>query len=407
MGYTLEQLDTNTKQDLIGVILQKKNGEIDLDWSEIKDEFELDISADHLRRVGVGVQLTSDAGMLNPPHLDNIDAPTLDMMAVEHNKMRTLRNQVNEIYRSQARSELLRETVEKAIEELPPMPDVAPAAPAPQYETEAVVPDRALVLAMGDFHFGAEIDERGLYGEPVNVYDEHVFQKRMSSLLAQAVAIVHKEHLTEAYVFLVGDLLDGILRQNQLMRLQYGLVESTIKLSEYLAKWLNEFSKSCDHLHVAACTGNHSEFRPLKAKSREFEEENLEKIILWYLAARLAGNDRIVVDTDCVRMKLVSVAGYNFLLLHGDDSRNVREIARDTVNLYGTNIDYFVCGHLHKEEEVGLGSTPDGRSTVIRVPSICGMDSYARSKGLGGRAGATAMVIEGDYGRRCVYPIRL
>lgn len=403
MGYTLEQLDADTKQALVDVLLKKKQGEIDMDWSEIKDSFDLDVSADHLRRVGVGVQLASDAGMLTGFNQPCVNTSVMDANAVERAKMFTLRSQLNTVYRNEARSELLRETVEKAVSALQPLP----AYEAPVRVSAEHMPGRALVLAIGDFHYGAEINEYGLYGETLNVYNDRVFEDRMRDLLEQTVAILEKERLNEVHVFLVGDLLDGMLRQSQLMRLQYGLVESTIRLSEYLAGWLNELSRYCEEVHVAACTGNHSEIRPLKAKHREFEDENLEKIIIWYLAARLADNPHVGIDEECSRLHMVQVAGYDFLLMHGDDARGISEVARDAVNLYSRKIDFFVCGHLHKDESIGMGATPDGKSMVIRVPSLCGMDSYARSKGLGGRAGATAMVMEERYGRRCVYPIRL
>lgn len=75
--------------------------------------------------------------------------------------------------------------------------------------------------------------------------------------------------------------------------------------------------------------------------------------------------------------------------------------------LYGKRVDFFICAHKHKEQESITGYTDDGNSLVIRVPSLCGMDGYAQSLGCGGKAGATVMVMERGYGRRCVYPILL
>ena len=44
---------------------------------------------------------------------------------------------------------------------------------------------------------------------------------------------------------------------------------------------------------------------------------------------------------------------------------------------------------------------------VERVPSLCGVDPYAQSLGYGGQPGATIILMEEGYGRRCVYPIIL
>jgi hypothetical protein len=151
-----------------------------------------------------------------------------------------------------------------------------------------------LVVALGDFHYGADIHVNGLLGEELNVYNHTVFEIRMATLLNELVWIIERENVGSVRVMLVGDLIDGMLRQSQLMRLEYGMVDSTIRLSEYLAWWLAELAEHA-YVDVHATMGNHSEIRPLRSKNREFEEENLEKIILWYLKARLDGEENIYV----------------------------------------------------------------------------------------------------------------
>lgn len=183
-------------------------------------------------------------------------------------------------------------------------------------------------------------------------------------------------------------------------------MESTIRLSEYLAFWISELSSYAD-VHVHGALGNHSEIRPLNSKNREFEEENLEKIIMWYLHERLKNREEIFVDKDCKKLSLVDVKGFSFLILHGDGEKNISLIAQDAINMYGEPIDFFICGHRHKEQEYPMGMTDTGNSVIIRAPSICGTDRYAQSRGYNGKPGAIAMVIEKGYGRRCVYPIQL
>lgn len=317
---------------------------------------------------------------------------------IDRQKMRDLTRQVNEIYRSESRSELLRETIAEAITNLDPV--VIPFSPI---NNEG---EKTLVVGIGDLHYGAKIKVEGLMGETINEYDSEVFEKRMWKLLGEIETICEKENIGEVAVFLVGDLIDGMLRQSQLMKLQYGMIESTMRLSEFLAQWLNELSV-CALVSVCAVSGNHSEVRPLGSKKGQFEDENLEKIVMWYLAERLYENDSIMVQPEVKKLHLVEVRGFNFLLLHGDGEKKIDQIARDAVNLYGRSIDFFVCGHKHREQELPSGMTSDGNSTIIRVPSVCGVDSFANSKGYGGRPGAVATVIEKGYGRRCVYPIQL
>ena len=397
MGYTIDELPSEAKRNLVGEMIDKKNGASDKDWAEICDEFDLTVNAETLRKAGVGVKLASDAGM---SFCGSSDESGTEYM--ERQKMRDLGNKLNAAYRSESRSQLLRETVQQAVQQLPSFPEIE-IQPRPQDKDHRA---RELVVAMGDFHYGADIDVRGLYGECLNRYNSEIFETRMQKLLDDIIWIIKREEIGFVNLFFMGDLVDGMLRQSQLMKLEYGLVESVIHLSEYLSRWINELSAYATVV-VIGVTGNHSEVRPFKSKAREFPDENLEKIIFWFLDERLKDNDNVIVMRDCGQMSKITICGYNFVLLHGDGEKSIDQIARNTVNLYGERVDYFVCGHLHKEQEFPAGYTIDGNSLIIRVPSLCGMDKYAQSKGYGGRAGATAFVMSPKYGRQVVYPIDL
>lgn len=398
MSCSLEELSPREKADLVKQISDKKNGRTDQDWSEIREFFDLDINAETLRKAGVGIKLAADAGLLS----DNTPSVEKDTGYIERQKMRDISRQINTVYRSESRSELLRETIEDAVKNLPVF-KIDSRVPIHKTNDDT---SRSLVVALGDFHYGADIHVEGLYGETINEFNHKVFEERMLKLLDEIVVICDKEHLDKVNLLIVGDLLDGMLRQSQLIRLEYGIVESTMQLSEFLASWINAISIFAE-VDVYSAMGNHSEIRPLRSKNREFEDENLEKVILWYLDARLRNNELVHIDAKCRRYTLAEIEGYNFLLLHGDGEKNIYQIAKEAINMYNEPIDFFVCGHKHKEQEYPMGMTDSGNSVIVRVPSICGIDRYAQSKGYGGKPGAIAMVIEKGYGRRCVYPIQL
>lgn len=317
---------------------------------------------------------------------------------IERQKMRDLTRQVNAIYRSESRSELLRETIAEAITNLPELKE-----PELMFRTTG---SQTLVVGIGDLHYGAKFKIEGLLGETINEYDSDVFESRMWKLLSQIHVICQKEDIRDIEVFLLGDLIDGMLRQNQLMRLEYGIVESTIRLSEFLSRWLTELSDIA-RVNVRAVSGNHSEIRPLGSKKGQFEDENMEKIVMWYVAERLKNNNLVSVFPEVKKMHLCMIQDFYFLLLHGDGEKKIEEIARNAVNLYGRSIDFFMCAHKHRAQEMPSGWTADGNSEIIRVPSICGANNFAQDKGFGGAAGAMACIIEKGYGRRCVYPIKL
>lgn len=265
---------------------------------------------------------------------------------------------------------------------------------------------RTLVLCIADCHFGAEWMVRGLRGEVLNHYSPEVFYDRMDLLLSYVQGILVKENISDVQLLLCGDSLDGMLRNTQLMKLRWGVIESCMRYSEYMAQWIAALSKNAI-VSVCGVDGNHTETRSQNSKRGDFPGENLEKIIVWYLAERLKGNHRVQVDEVTEQQKHLSIQGFNLLLTHGTDIRKMENAAKQTMLLYGERIDFLICGHKHREQEVVSGYTDQGNSVVIRVPSVCGVDEYAQRLGYGGKPGAMAMVLEAGYGRRCVYPITL
>ena len=393
----IEELTRQEKQDIIQEILDKRNKSNDKQWVEIVQDFDLDYSPEALRKLGAGVKFASDAGM----KFDEIDQINVDRNIIERQKLYDIQRGIKNDMRQLSRTELLCERITSAIEALPEIKiDVKPEVK----NTE----NRNLVLGIGDFHYGADFNVTGLLGETINRYNSSVFEARMESLLSEIAAIVKKENPSELDVMIVGDMLDGLLRQSQLQRLEYGVVESTIRLAEYLTQWLISLAKMVKiPIKIYAVRGNHGEIRPLGSKAGQFPEENMERIVMHYLYARFINEEWITIETnDAPMTQIINVCGYQFLLTHGQDS-DIESMAQDSVNLYQKPIDIFMVGHLHKSQSFVSGIMPESNVRVERVPSICGIDPYAQSKGYGAHAGATVMVVEEGYGVKCVYPIIL
>ena len=270
----------------------------------------------------------------------------------------------------------------------------------------APIGKRTLVLCVADCHYGAEWIVRGLRGEILNRYNPEVFGERMDDLLAQVREIIVKENISDVQLLLCGDSLDGMLRNSQLMKLRWGVIESCMRFSEHMAQWIAALSQYAT-VSVCGVDGNHTETRTLNSKRGDFPGENLEKVIFWFLAERLKGVPGVFVDSVTEQRKHLTVQGFNLLLTHGTDIKSLENAAKQTMLLYGEAIDYLICGHKHREQEYVSGYTDQGNSVVIRVPSVCGMDEYAQRLGYGGKPGALAMVLEVGYGRRCIYPISL
>ncbi len=401
LSQSIETLNVKEKANLVQEMLDKKNGVLDKDWCDMVMDYDLDCSPDTLRKAGVGIKLASDSGMCFP----NDGAGTRDAMDgyVERQKLYDLQREIRKDLREQSRSELIRELIRNAIHDLPAIsiPDGVEA----KHEDNV---DRELVVGIGDFHYGARYTVYGLRGEVINEYNSHEFEVRMGDLIQELKQIVRMHNPEMITVMIVGDMLEGLLRNSQISRLEYGVVESAMYLSEYLCTWISELNERFRlPVRVYAVRGNHGEIRPLGSKAGQFPEENMERIVMHYIYERFFDHPSVFVfDDDAPMTNVIDVLGYTFLLMHGD-GEDVEKIARDYQTLYNDKIDVFMVGHLHKSQTFTAGMGHKGNVLIERVPSLCGIDPYAQSKGYGSPAGATAIVMERGYGRRCVYPIIL
>ena len=400
MSRTLESLEQEERQELIQQVLDKKDGKNDKDWNELVEEYDLDCNPETLRKAGVGIKMARDAGMT----FGNAAQESVDRGFVDRQKLYDIQRGIRKDMRELSRTELLCEQIREAIRDLPEIRLEKFYTGEPKRSGTK----RELVVGMGDFHFGADFTVTGLRGEQLNWYNSYVFEKRMAMMITEILNIAEKEKPEQITVMIVGDMLDGMLRQGQLQRLEYGAVESAMRLSETLAQWFADLECRVQlPIRVYAVRGNHGEIRPLGSKAGQFPEENLERVVMHYLRARFRDDEWIwIVEDDAPMHQMVDVCGYTFMLTHGQGV-NIETMARDGVNLYNKPIDVFVVGHLHKSQSFQSGIMNGTNIYVERVPSLCGVDPYAQSLGYGGQPGATVIVMEEGYGRRCVYPVIL
>lgn len=314
----------------------------------------------------------------------------------ERKKLQTEKLEYNRWLREEARDEMIAERIEDAIHDLPRLdPPCGSPQKVPQSENSA------WILAFGDAHFGAEFEIRGLYNEIINAYNPEIFYDRMENLFAQTLHIIQKENIADLYVFDLGDQIDGLLRISQLMKLRFGVVESTIKYADYLANWLNELSKHVN-VYFRQCAGNHSELRLINNKKNTFEDENMAAVIYQFLKIRLADNPRFHIDQNQTGMIFETLAGNNVMAFHGE-AKDMESAMKDFVQIYGIDIDILIAGHLHHAYSETVGVNTD----VMRTPSLIGVDDYSLKLHKTSNPGATLFKVENGAGKTMEYHIKL
>lgn len=311
----------------------------------------------------------------------------------ERKKLQTEKIEYNKWLRENARDEMIFEQIQEAVSNLQPLS--YPAIYSPKTS------DKEFVLCFGDTHYGAEFEIKGLSGEIINAYNPEIFEQRMWNLASQLINIINKEDIDVLNIMSVGDDLDGILRVSQLMKLRYGVVDSTIKYSEFISNWLNELSKYV-RIRYQNTGGNHDQLRLLGQPKNTFTEDNMDKIITAFIRCRLENNPNFEIIENPTSYIYSNLVGYNILGIHGE-VKDMEKSLHEFSKMYGVKIDYLIAGHLHHSKIQDVGST----SKVINIPSIIGTDPYAQSLGKVSDSGANLFIFEEGKGLTCQYNIAL
>jgi hypothetical protein len=394
----------------VRLCIAKLNKEIDLDWSEIATLLNLNVSSDHLRKLSYAYKEFNEYIKNNQE--SNIIENTVEeddfinqlreekrAIQEERVKLQTEKLENNRWIREKARLDLYFEKMQESISKLQPLQNPL------RHNHNISVYNKEGILPIGDTHYGKEVLIKGLKGEILNEYNDKVFESRMWKLLDETKQIVHKEELNKLHILLMGDLIDGILRMSQLQSLQYGIVDSTMKFAEFIANWLNELSQIVD-IELYSVLGNHSQIRPLGSKNGEFPQENMEKIIMWYVQSRLENNPNITINKNENEFIFIDVLGLKVMASHGEEN-NIEQAIKDYITIYGERIDLFLSAHLHSKFEKSVGIGTYGDIEVQRVPSICGIDDFSMKLRRSARAGARLFVVEENKGKTISYDIIL
>lgn len=382
-----------------------KDKTIDCDYTEIAPYlFGIELNSHECRKRMYGalnILEQIDADLISTSDEEVLDQITMQKLELEkeRKKNQTINLEINKNLRRIARNELTQDAIIDAINKLEPLNLPIINVRKENYK-EAILP-------ISDIHFGKKCEIKGLKGEVINRYDEEVFENRMNELLSETISICEKESITKVNILLTGDLIDGVLRMTQLQKLQYGIIESTMKVAEFLSNWLNELSKYVN-INLYHCLGNHSQIRPLGSKNGDFAEENMETIIMWFIKNRLSENHNIEIIENESDFIFFNCNGINIMASHGEE-RNLEQAIKDYMLLYGESIDMFIGGHLHTTENKSIGISHKGLSDVefCRVKSICSIDEFSTKLRRSSSAGTSLFVIEQGKGKTITYDINL
>ena len=313
----------------------------------------------------------------------------IDELKAERLKIQTCNLEYDAAQRAEARNDLFNEQIIEAVKRLKPIEPHRPIIDIePRYDGTTAL------LAISDLHADSTFTIRGYYNEVVNEYSYDIMCQRLWSIIDKMEA--DDLVFDDLTVAICGDLLENILRESSLVKLREPVVDTAIRLGEFLSNWLVEMGQRLNtRINVVTIGGNHDVVRSITSRP-SFEGENLTKIVVELMKLRLAGVDWITVD-DYQEVAIKTIRGTNIMFQHGED-KDIKTTLDYFSNLYGIDCDEIICGHLHRPESKAVGITDVGDLTLTRIGSIVGTDTFAKKIRVSARPSAY-MAMYTDQGK--------
>lgn len=305
----------------------------------------------------------------------------------ERKKIQTINLEYNQYVRDISRFELFNEKIKEAIDNMPAL--IFSNTIQDKFNSK-----QTAVLCISDAHNGVEINMQTVFNEPINIYSPDILKKRLNKL-ADTVIKDYKNNFNykKLIVFDLGDGIQNILRLSDIAKLKTGVIDSVLQYAEMISQFLNKIQNELNiQIEFSCLGGNHSELR-LISTGRNWESENLGKVIRKFIALRLKDNQNIKVDPYS-DFSFKQIEGINILAIHGSDSKkNINEISY-WEQYHNITIDILLMGHFHHQEQISLGYSPTGDKEIIIVPSLIGIDEFSRKNRKLARAGAKFILFE-------------
>ena len=112
--------------------------------------------------------------------------------------------------------------------------------------------DNDLLIALSDFHLGA--DNVSYFG----AYNSQIAEQRLQKYLEKIIQIQELHHSENAYVALLGDIINGGIRHTVQLQNRENLIAQVQKSAELISAFIYELSKHFRNVYVNSVAGNHS-----------------------------------------------------------------------------------------------------------------------------------------------------
>ena len=374
----------------------------DCDYSELAEKlYGKEYSSDVARRMMYGSRKTLE--LLDNESIRSINSGSLineiEVQKAELQKERQRffdqRREYGKLVSSQGRAEHLYECLAKAADNLGTSIGKLYDDTDEDYKLFAGSNDAILVFS--DWHYGMTASN------VFNTFNKEICISRIRKVVQEAERRIMSHGCSTLHVVILGDLFHGAIHTSARVASEEIVCDQIMQVSEILAQSIEELSRCVGHTVVHMTYGNHA--RTIQDKSDSLHDDNMEKLIPWWMEQRFKDLDNIEISDDSDNEFIfIESFGHQFCATHGDLD-NVKNSPRLLATLfqkkYGKDIEYILLGDKHHREsfeELGI--------TSMLCGSLCGTDGYANDKRLFSTPSQILLIVNKECGVDAEYRIR-
>lgn len=342
-------------------LVDKVEGTSDRTWEDIADDFDLDMTADQIRRSfncgmfsGYRVAKYYQNHISNGDIVDDIDLRQLkDEIYKEKVKLQDANREKRNTLREQARFENLLDVLKKNIVQIPQNKE------SKIYQSYNDRNNVAVAL-LSDIHYGLQVDNN------VNMYSTTIASNRLLLWSSKVVEYCQLYHVQTLNIVLCGDLISGLIKLSARVAQEEDVAEQIMVVSEILSQEITKINQKISNVNIYGVIGNHS--RMNANKDDNIDSENFERLIFRYIELRTGLK---VVDGGHSDYLEFSIGGNSCVATHGHNDK-FGNVVNDFSKILGYIPDYIYMGHAHH-----LQVEENGQTTIIVNGSVVGADDYA------------------------------
>lgn len=318
--------------------------------------------------------------------LSDLDSKIVELKK-EQQRFYDQRAAFNKAVRERARQEELNDIIIRQVN--------SGSLPTLNYEEHDIAPsDNDLLVSLNDIHFGAVVSNYWCE------YNSAVCAAMMSNYLDRILDIAKTHQSENCIVFANGDLISGAIHHQIAVSNKENVIEQVMGVSELIAEFLAALSRHFNEVRFVSVAGNHSR---IDQKERAIQQERLDDLTEWYLGARMAAFENVVIsygEKIDSTMYLMDVRGKNYVGVHGDYDPSPAHI-QALQTMVGKPVYAVLMGHKHH----CCTNVVQGIRTVMSG-SFLGVDDFCVSKRIFGKPEQIVCVCD-DSGIRCTYEVEL